>query len=76
MSKTIKISDENYRTLVELSGEMQKEIGRPVSIDRAIKLISKGRLSELAGGLKMSDDEVEEMFNTLSKGWKKWKISV
>ncbi len=75
-SKTIKISEDNYRWLVELSGEIQKELGKPVSIDKALKTLHKGKLSDLAGKLKMTDKEVETMSKNLSKGWKKWKISV
>lgn len=76
VTKTIKISEENYKWLVELSGEMQKELGKPISLDKALKMLHKGRLSELAGSWKMSDKEAEKIRNNLSEGWKKWKISV
>ena len=75
-TKTIKISEENYRWLVEFSGELRKEQGKPVSIDGALKMLHKGKLSDLAGSWKMSDKEAENIFRKLSKGWKKWKISV
>ena len=75
-SKTIKISEDNYRWLVELSGEIQKELGKPVSIDKALKTLHKGKLSDLAGSWKMSDKEANKISKNLSEGWKKWKISV
>ena len=75
-SKTIKISEDNYRWLVELSGEIQKELGKPVSIDKALKTLHKGKLSDLAGSWKMSDKEAIKISKNLSEGWKKWKISV
>lgn len=74
--KTIKISEENYKWLVELSGELQKEMGHPVSLDKALKMLHKGRLSELAGSWKMSDKEAETIAKKIETGWKKWKISV
>ncbi len=67
-TKTIKISEENYRWLVEISGDMQKELGRPVSIDKALKSLHKRKVSDLAGSLKISDKEIETMFKDLSKG--------
>ncbi|MDP7141401.1 MAG: hypothetical protein QGH19_01760 [Candidatus Woesearchaeota archaeon] len=73
--KSIKISDENYRTLTKLAGSLQTEIGAPVSIDFAITYIQKkDRLSDLAGSLKMSDKEVEAFTEELKKGWKRWNI--
>ncbi len=74
--KTIKISEENYEWLVKFSGEMQSELGRSISIDKAIKMLQKNRLSTLAGSWKMDVSEVEKMKRGLNKGWKKWKISV
>lgn len=74
--KTIKISEENYKWLVELSGEFQKEAGHPVSLDKALKMLHKGKLSELAGSWKMSDKEMETIAKNIESGWKKWKISV
>ena len=75
-TKTIKISEETYRWLIQLSGEMQKDLGRPVSIDRALRKLRSGKVSDLAGSWEMSDEEVHKMFKKLSGGWRKWKISV
>ncbi len=75
-TKTIKISEENYSWLVQLSGELQREFGEHISIDRALKTLHKGKLSELAGSWRMTDKEVEHFSKSLKEGWKKWKISV
>lgn len=74
--KSIKISESNYKWLVGLAAEFQKEIGKPISIDGALNRLHKGKLSELANSWKMSDEEAETTFKSLTKGWKKWKISV
>jgi len=34
--KTIKISEENYRWLLQLAGELQKNYGRSISVDKAL----------------------------------------
>ena len=74
-TKTIKISEHNYREICTYAGELQKEVGAPVSIDKAITfLFHKGKLSDLAGTWNISDKEAEEMMKTLQKGWKNWKI--
>ena len=73
-TKTIKISTGNYRSICEFAGELQKERGELVSIDRTLSvLLQKKKLSDLAGGWKMSDKEAEEMQESLRGGWKKWK---
>jgi len=41
-TKAIKISDENYRLLASIAGEMQREEGRPISVDEALgKVLSR-----------------------------------
>ena len=74
--KSIKISAENYDWLVRLSGDMQKKLGKPVSIDYTINSLRKKRkISEYAGAWDMNDKEWEEINNSLSEKWKKWKSS-
>ena len=75
-TKTIKISKENYEWLCEEAGKLQVKEKKSISIDGALTYIhkSKKRLSELAGGWKMSDKEVEVFMEDLRKGWKRWKI--
>jgi predicted CopG family antitoxin len=72
--KTIKISEENYRWLCSKAGEIQKELGNQVSIDRAISSLRKKRsLSDLAGLSTMTDKEAEDLNKEIRKGWKKWE---
>lgn len=73
-TKTVKISTVNYRMLCEYAGELQKECGRPVSIDKTLSvLLKKGTLSDLAGSWKMSDKDAVAMRKSLASGWKRWK---
>jgi len=75
MSISVKISEENYKMLCSLSGRLQEEIQKPVSINEAISYLSKkGKLSDLAGAWKMSDKESKEMLSSINEGWKRWKI--
>ncbi len=75
-TKTVKISETNYRWLCTYAGELQKELGEPVSIDKAITFLHKnGRIHDLAGSWKLSDKEAEDMMKHLKKGWSTWKIS-
>ena len=75
MAVSIKINEENYEMLCEISGKLRSERKRPVSINEAISsLISKGKLSELAGSWSMSDEEASDASKSLKKGWSKWKI--
>jgi len=74
-TKTIKISSSNYREICEFAGELQKNIGEPVSVDKALTfLLNKSKLSDLAGSWKMTDREADEMMKGLRKGWSSWKI--
>lgn len=73
MQLSIKVSEENYKRLCALSGELREKLQKPVSINEAISfLYSKRRISDLAGSWKMSDEEAEELSRNLKKGWKKW----
>jgi predicted CopG family antitoxin len=36
-TKTVKISEENYRQLTSIAGEMQRDEGRSVSVDEALR---------------------------------------
>ncbi|MEK6909211.1 MAG: antitoxin VapB family protein [Nanoarchaeota archaeon] len=79
VSKTIKISEDNYRKLLEIATEIQKIKGKKASFDDAIndlasKNVKKMKLSELAGSWKMTDEEWKNIRNELKRGWKRWKI--
>lgn len=72
-TKSIKLSEETYRRLVELAGKLQADLKRPVSIEEAIKYLMKRRISDLAGSWEISDEEVKEIRESLRKGWRAWK---
>ena len=78
-SKTIKISETNYKWLLALASELQRRSGKPVSFDGAINVIKNKKMQNkklisLAGSWNMSDDKWENIQKELNKGWKKWKI--
>ena len=77
--KAIKVSKETYAELCEIAGELQVKLKRPVSIEEAIKHLTKRRrkgvkISDLAGSWTMTDHEAEEMETAISQAWKKWKL--
>jgi len=77
-SKAIKVSKETYAELSEIAGELQVKLRRPVSIEEAIKHLTrrqrKGvKISDLAGSWTMTDLEAEEIETEISQAWKKWK---
>ena len=75
-TKTVKISTENYRRINEIAGELQKQTGKPISVDRTLTyILHMPKISDLAGMWKMSDKEAEEIFSSLRKSWKTWKTS-
>ena len=71
--KTIKISEVNYRLLLAIAAELQKEKGKKISFDDALddmmreKAESKTDIIELAGSWKMSDEEAEELISGIYK---------
>lgn len=74
-TKTIKIGFGTYREVCEYAGELQKEWGEPVSLDKAIShLFQKKKLSDLAGSWKMSNREAEDFLKNIKRGWSSWKI--
>lgn len=44
-SKPIKISEDNYKWLLEIASDIQKKLGRPVSFDEALTSI-KNKLNK------------------------------
>jgi predicted CopG family antitoxin len=80
MSKTVRVDDETYRKLSEYAGELQSKLKRPVSINEAIKYLTReipanNRVSDLAGTWKTTDEEIEEIMTDLRRGWEKWRPS-
>jgi predicted CopG family antitoxin len=80
MSKTVRVDDETYRKLSEYAGELQSKLKRPVSINEAIRYLTReiptnNRVSDLAGTWKTTDEEIEEIMTDLRRGWEKWRPS-
>ena len=80
MSKTVRVDDETYRKLSEYAGELQSKLKRPVSINEAIRYLTReipvnNRISDLAGTWKTTDEEIEEIMTDLRRGWEKWRPS-
>ena len=76
MLKSVKISKENYEKLARLAGELQKQKGRPVSIDEAVSwLQNKGRgdITEFAGKWHGSREEMDSVFGRVFAERKKSK---
>jgi len=71
--KTIKISEANYRLLLAIAAELQKERGKKISFDDALddmikeKIEDKRDIMELAGSWKMSDEEAKELISGIYK---------
>ena len=74
-TKSIRVSEETYRKLVELAGKLQAELKRPVSVEDAIRYLLKRKISDLAGSWEINDEEVKEIKESLKRGWKAWKSS-
>jgi len=72
-TKSIKLSEDTYKKLVEIAGKLQVEYKKPVSIEDAIRYLIKRRISDLAGSWEISEEEVREIKKSLKRGWKAWK---
>lgn len=75
--KTVKISKETYARLSEVAGELQMKLKRPVSLDEAMKYLlslrGKGvKITDLAGSLDISEEELAEIKASLAEAWRKW----
>lgn len=75
-TKAIKISEENYRLLVERSAELAKEEGRPVSLDAALGASLRGlsRRKTMLDLVELKDDrELQKAFDWVLKQRMKYK---
>ncbi len=75
---TVKVSDQTYKKLNELAGELRSRLGRPVSVDEALDFALKQKRrpkpSDYAGSWSMSDEEEKRIFgDDLQRMWKRWK---
>lgn len=78
MSKTVRVDDETYRKLSEYAGELQSKLKRPVSINDAIRYLTRdiprnNKISDLAGTWNTSEEEIDEIKESLEKGWQRWR---
>ncbi len=71
MGKAIKISNENYRWLLNIAAELQKKKGRVVSFDEAFENIknedNKKSIFDFAGSWKLSSDESKKIIKTIMR---------
>jgi predicted CopG family antitoxin len=74
MSKTIKISEENYSLLAEFAGRLQAASRRPVSLDEALsELLGREDIMNLAGSWHLSDEEAETLKKEIEELWSEWR---
>lgn len=75
VSKTIKISEENYRRLLNIASEMQKQRAERVSFDDALQIMGTTKirktkakkLSDLAGRWSMNNGESNNFIKEIYK---------
>ncbi len=69
--KTITVTEEAYRVLAREKKEDE-------SFSEVIKRLarSRGKLSDSLGAWKMSDEEAEEIFSSLKRGWRDATLSL
>ncbi len=73
---SIRVSDDLYRELNRVAGQLRAEVGHPVSIEEVLeRLLKSPRLkpSDFAGAWEMSDKEVEEFKRRLKRFWSSWR---
>jgi len=81
LSKSLRVDDETYRRLCEIAGKLQARLKRPVSVDEAIRSLiqmpqgKQKRITDLAGTWKLTDEELNEIMESLHKGWRRWNFS-
>ena len=70
------MDEETYRRLTVHAGKLQRDKGKPVSINDALKDLTSGssnKISDLAGSWDISEEEYERIRDSLKEGWDKWK---
>lgn len=73
---TVKVSEQTYRKLNQLAGELRSRLGRPVSVDEALDYAMKQhkeKSSDYAGSWSMSDEEEKRIESDLDRIWERWK---
>ena len=70
------MDEETYRRLTVHAGKLQRDKGKPVSINEALKDLTEGtsnKISDLAGTWDISEEEYARIRDSLKEGWEKWK---
>ncbi len=73
---SIRVSDDLYRELNRVAGQLRAEVGHPVSIEEVLERLLKSlrlKPSDFAGAWEMSDKEVEEFKRRLKRFWSSWR---
>jgi len=73
---SIRVSDDLYKELNRVAGQLRAERGHPVSMEEVLEHLLKStrlKLSDFAGAWKMSDEEVEDFMKGLKGFWSRWK---
>jgi hypothetical protein len=75
-TKAIKISEENYKLLSSVAGELQREEGRPISMDEALgKVLSRPKTRKTMLDLaELKDDK--EFIKSLENAYKKSRMDM
>ncbi len=73
---SIRVSDDLYRELNRVAGQLRAELGHPVSVEKVLEHLLKFRRlkpSDFAGAWRMSDKEADEFTKGLKEFWTSWK---
>jgi len=78
MGKAIKISEENYRWLMDIASKLQKKSGKVMTLNDSINEIKKYYLLKksiigLSGKWKMKESESNKIKEEIKLGWSKWQ---
>lgn len=69
MTKMMRVDDESYSTLAELTGKRHSALKKPVSIEGEPQLLEKGDIMNLAGSWNLSDEEAENLKKEIEELW-------
>lgn len=72
-TKSIKISEDTYKMLIEYASVLQIKKRRKVSIDEAIKNLLHRRISDFSESWEMNDKEYTILREKINKVWKTWQ---
>ena len=73
---TIRVSDDIYKELNRVAGQLRQELGRPISMDDVLDHLLKTRglkPSDFQGAWRMTDEEAEDLVKSLRELWSRWK---